>query len=202
MLAAAAVTALTVDVPDAATLRATVAAAGWAAPLVFVGLYALLTLAPLPKNVMSAAAGLLFGLVQGVLLVLLAAVLGALAAFGLGRLLGRAAVERLTSARVEEVDQLLARRGLLAVIAVRLVPVIPFTAINYTAGLTSIRLRDYALGTALGIVPGTVAYVTLGTYGATPGAWPFLASATALVLLTVGGLLAARHHRARPEGER
>lgn len=80
-------------------------------------------------------------------------------------------------------------------VVVRLVPVVPFTAINYTAGLTGIRFWHYTLGTALGIVPGTVAYVALGTYGTTPGSWPFLVAAGALVLLSVGGLLATRGRR-------
>ncbi len=47
----------------------------------------------------------------------------------------------------------------------RLVPVLPFTAINYAAGLTSVRTRDYTIGTAVGIVPGTVSIVALGTFG-------------------------------------
>jgi uncharacterized membrane protein YdjX (TVP38/TMEM64 family) len=195
VIGAGVVVAFTVDVPGIAGTRRMIEETGWAAPIVFVGLYALITLAPVPKNVLSAVAGLLFGLVEGVLLVLAAAMLGALVAFGLGRVLGRAAVERFTSARVQEVDALLARRGLLAVVMVRLVPVVPFTAINYTAGLTGVRLRDYTLGTAVGIIPGTVAYVTLGTYGSTPGAWPFLASAAALVVLSLGGLLVAHRRR-------
>jgi uncharacterized membrane protein YdjX (TVP38/TMEM64 family) len=200
VVGAGVVVALTVDLPDTAGTRRMIEETGWAAPVVFVGLYALVTLAPVPKNVLSAVAGLLFGLVEGVLLVLAAAMVGALVAFGLGRLLGRAAVERITSARVQEVDTLLARRGLMAVVMVRLVPVVPFTAINYTAGLTGVRLRDYTLGTAVGIIPGTVAYVTLGTYGSTPGAWPFLVSAAALVILSVGGLLVA-HRRRSPRTE-
>ena len=196
VVGAGVVAALTVDLPDAAGTRRMIETTGWAAPVVFVGLYALVTLAPVPKNVLSAVAGLLFGLVQGVLLVLAAATIGALAAFGLGRVLGRAAVERFLPTRVQQVDALLARRGLMAVLTVRLVPVVPFTAINYTAGLTGVRLRDYTLGTAIGIVPGTVAYVTLGTYGSTPGAWPFLASAAALVVLSIGGMVAAHRRRA------
>jgi len=201
LIAASVVVALTVDLPSAAEVRQTIDSYGWAAPLVFVGGYALITLAPVPKNVLSAAAGLMFGLVGGVLLVWVAAMVGAVAAFGLGRLLGRDAVERLTSTRVQQVDELIARRGLLAVVVVRLVPVVPFTAINYTAGLTGIRFWHYAVGTAVGIVPGTVAYVALGTYGTTPGSWPFLVSAAALVLLSVGGLLASRGRRLGKEQE-
>ena len=195
------IVALTVDLPSAAALRRMIEETGWAAPAVFVGLYAVVTLAPVPKNVLSALGGLLFGLLPGVLLVLAAALVGASVAFALGRGLGRDSVERLTSTRVHEVDALLARRGLVAVVAVRLVPVVPFTAINYAAGLTGVRTRDYLLGTAVGIVPGTVAYVTLGTYGSTPGAWPFLASAAALVALSVGGVLVARRRRRPRESD-
>lgn len=109
---------------------------------VVVGLYAVATLAPVPKNVLSAAAGLLFGLLEGVLLVWLAALSGALIAFALGRSLGREAVERLTGARMARVDALLGRRGLLAVLGARLLPGLPFTAVNYGAGLT----RGYCPG--------------------------------------------------------
>lgn len=198
LIAAGVVIAVVVGVPDAERLRADVTAAGPVAPVLFGLLYAVATLAPLPKNVFAALAGLLFGLVGGVVVVLLAALLGASAAFWLGRLLGREAVERFTGARVARVDALLRRRGLLAVIAVRLVPVLPFTAINYAAGLTAVRTRDYIIGTALGIIPGTIAFVALGTYGTSPGSWPFVLAAIALVVLTAGGAALAR--RSRREG--
>lgn len=201
LIAAAVVVAATVDLPSAHQVRGRIESYGAAGPLVFIAAYAVITLAPVPKNVLSAAAGLVFGLLSGALLVWVAAMLGALMAFGLGRLLGRDAVERLTSTHVERVDELIGRRGLVAVLAVRLVPVVPFTAINYSAGLTAIRVWPYTLGTALGIVPGTVAYVALGTYGSTPGSWPFVLAATALVLLTTGGMVAVRRRRA-PDGGR
>ena len=195
-----------VGVTDADALRADVAGLGPLGPVVFVLLYAAVTLLPLPKNVITAVAGLLFGLVEGVLLVLPGAVLGALAAFGLGRWLGRDAVERFTGTRVARVDALLARRGLVAILVSRLVPVLPFTGINYAAGLTAIRLRDFVLGTAVGIVPGTVAYVALGAYGTSPTSWPFVAAIAALLVLSLGGAwLASRRRRApssqRPSGE-
>lgn len=197
VVAAAVVVALVVGLPDVESLRAGIAAAGPAAPGLFVLLYAVATLAPLPKNVLSTVAGVLFGLVPGVALVLLAALLGAAGAFGLGRLLGRGAVERFTGARVARVDELLRRRGLLAVIGVRLVPVVPFTAVNYAAGLTAVRIRDYALGTALGIIPGTIAFVALGAYGSLPGSWPFVVAVVALVGLTAGGAVVGRRSRRR-----
>jgi uncharacterized membrane protein YdjX (TVP38/TMEM64 family) len=92
----AAVVAALVGLPEGARLRADVAALGPAAPALFVLLYAVATLAPLPKSVLTAAAGLLFGLLAGILVVLL----GAVVAFALGRSLGRDAVERITGTRV------------------------------------------------------------------------------------------------------
>ncbi len=77
----------------------------------------------------------------------------------------------------------------------RLVPILPFTVINYSAGLTAVRTRDYAIGTAVGIVPGTVSFVALGAFGTDPGSWPFLIPATVLIALTGGGLLVARKSR-------
>ena len=59
-------------------------------------------------------------------------------------------------------------------------------AINYAAGLTGVRLRHYVVGSALGMVPGSLAYAALGAYGTEP--WKLVAAATALVLLAAGGV--------------
>lgn len=179
-----------VPLPSVDEVRATVASLGpWGGPALAV-VYALVTLTPAPKNVLSIAAGLAFGFWTALLWVYLGALLGAAVAFVLGRALGRDAVERFTGARVARVDDLLARRGLLAVLGVRLVPVVPFTAINYVAGLTAVRRRDYALGTALGIIPGTVAYVALGAYGLELG-WPAWVALGVLGALTLAGAVVA-----------
>ena len=198
ILVAAAIAAL-IGLPHPDEWAAGVAAAGPAAPAVFVALYAVVTLVPLPKNVLTVIAGLLFGLVEGTVLTLLGALLGAVAAFWLGRVMGREAVERMTGRRVARIDDLLSRHGFLAVFGLRLLPVVPFTAINYAAGLTAVRSRDHLLGTALGIIPGTIAHAALGAYGTSPGSWPFAVAALALVALTVAGAAAARHHRRSSE---
>lgn len=193
----AALVAVVIGVPDEEQLRAEIAAVGPAAPALFVLLYAVATLAPLPKNVFSLAAGLLFGFVEGIGIVLAAALLGALAGFALGRVLGREAVERMTGTRVARVDALLGRHGLLAVLCVRLVPLLPFIAINYLAGLTAVRVGNYVIGTALGIIPGAVAYVALGAYGTSPSSWPFVLAVLVLVALTAGGAIVVQSYRRR-----
>ena len=75
------------------------------------------------------------------------------------------------------------------------VPVLPFTAVNYGSGLTSVRATHYIAGTALGIIPGTVAYVALGAFGADPGSWQFVTAVAALVLLSLVGLALRRLRR-------
>lgn len=190
------VVGLVIPVPSVEHVRAAADTAGTVGILVFILGYAALTLTPMPKNVLSMAAGLTWGFAGGSLLVYLGALLGATLAFVIGRSLGRDAVERFTGARVARVDELLRRRGLATVIGARLIPVLPFTAINYTASLTAVRRGDYALGTALGIIPGTLAYVAIGAFGFELG-WPFWLAIGVLGGLTVIGLYLANRARRR-----
>lgn len=177
--------------PSPDELRGRVEDAGISGVLLFLGGYVLLTLVPAPKGLFTAVAGALYGLWAGAALAWLAAMLGAGIAFGVGRLLGRDAIDRLLRGRVARLDDLLTDHGLTAVVAVRLVPVLPFTAINYAAGLTGVRRRDYAAGSALGMIPGSLAYAAFGAWGASP--WGIFAALAALVLLVlVGGLVGRR----------
>ncbi|WP_341953210.1 TVP38/TMEM64 family protein [Salinibacterium sp. TMP30] len=189
------VVALTLHLPSLEQIHSWTESAGILGVTGFIVGFALLTLAPVPKTVISIAAGAVWGLAVGIVVVILGALLGATLAFVLGRLLGRDAVEGFTGGRVRAVDEMLRRRGLLSVIGVRLIPVIPFTFINYTAGLTAVRIRDYALGTVIGIIPGTIAYVAVGAYGAALDGRFFIALG-ALGVLTIGGIVVAHRLRA------
>lgn len=188
VLVAAIVTlSLVVGVPGVSRLRADFAQFGIWAGVVFAGLYALLSLTPLPAAVFTLAAGALFGIVEGVAVVVAGATAGAVIAFYLARVLGRDFVARMSGGAVGRFDERFARGGVWAVLAVRLVPVLPFAAVNYLSGLTSIRPVHYLVGTMIGILPASVAYVALGAYGSAPGSWPFLAALGALLLLLLGG---------------
>lgn len=193
-VAAATVVVLLVPLPEVKELRLMTDRAGWWAPAAFMTGYAALTLAPVPKNVLSIAAGVLFGFSAALALVYAGAMIGAAAAFWLGRIMGREAVESLTGTRVGKVDQVLRRRGFAAVVGVRLVPVLPFTAINYSAGLTSLGWRPYFLGTGLGILPGTISFVALGAYGLDFG-WQTNVAAGVLGVLTLAGVIFAVRRR-------
>ena len=184
--------------PDIAALRSRVDAAGVWGPAVFFALYVGLALIPCPKALLTAAGGALFGLWAGAALSLAAALVGAVISFGVGRMLGREAVDRLIHGRLARVDALLADHGLSAVLIVRLVPLVPFIAINYASGLSGVKFRHYVLGSALGMVPGSLAYAALGAYGTDP--WGLAAAGSALIILVVGGSWWARRLDARRVG--
>ena len=189
------VLALTVGIPPIDELRSGVAAAGWAAPVLYAAIFAGLTLTPAPASVVSIAAGVLFGFATGLIIVMAGALASAVVAFGLARMLGRAAVERVTSRRLRQVDALLRSRGLLAVIGMRLVPFVPFSTLNYLCGLSAVRFRSYLLGTPVGILPAATVYVTLGAYGATPGSVPFVLAVGGLAVLAITSVVVARRGR-------
>ncbi len=195
VVAGGAAVAVSIGIPSIDDIRAGVSAAGWAGPAGYAALYAALTLTPAPATVLSVGAGLLFGIPGGLAVVMVGALVGATAAFGLSRTLGRQAVQRVDSDRLRRLDALVARRGLLAVIGVRLFPLLPFGPLNYACGLTAVRARDYLVGTAIGILPAATAFVTIGAYGSTPGSVPFVLAAGAMVLLTVAGTVAVRRRR-------
>ncbi len=197
IIAAIATLATLTDVSDLERLRGYLTGAGPVAPLVFVLIYGTYTLAPLPRTALSILTGVLFGLGWGVALAYVGSLLGAAMAFGLARVLGRQAVVSLSGSYGARADEILERRGFPAVLAARVVPVIPFMVVNYTAGVTDIRPRAYWLATVIGIVPGTVFYVAVGAY-----AMEVQSASTGLTLVllaVVGGTalayLAWRHHR-------
>ncbi len=182
--------ALVLGAPDIGALRERVDAAGVWGPILFVAVYSALALIPCPKAVLTAAGGAFFGLWAGAGLALTAALIGAVISFGTGRVLGRDAVDRLIRGRLARVDTVLGDHGLAAVLVVRLVPLVPFIAINYASGLSGVRFRHYLLGSAVGMVPGSLAYAALGAYGTNP--WGLAAAVSALVVLVAVGSWWAR----------
>ena len=178
-------------------VRDLVAAAGVWGPLVFVALYAVLTAALVPGSPLTVAAGVLFGPWLGTVLVVVGATLGAGAAFLWGRRLGRDAVARLTGERFARADAWLADRGPLAILYLRLVPLVPFNLLNPVAGVTGVRFRHFVVGTAVGIVPGTFAFAALGGSFDDPTSPVFLGAAALLLVLAVGAPVVDRRVRGR-----
>ncbi|GGF94342.1 hypothetical protein GCM10007304_05210 [Rhodococcoides trifolii] len=195
LVIAAVVAALTIDIPDPEPLRERVAAAGAWGVVAFMAVYVLVTLTPFPASALTIASGLLFGLVTGAVIVLVAATVGSWLGFRLSRWLGRDAVARIGWARVASIDALIGRRGFLSILLIRLVPVFPLVAVNYAAGLSAVREREYVLGTVLGIIPATIGYTALGAYGTSPLSWPFLIAVVAVALIAAVAGFAAKNMR-------
>jgi uncharacterized membrane protein YdjX (TVP38/TMEM64 family) len=119
-----------------------------------------------PRFLGAGRAGAVFGVASGTVYVFIAAVLGSGAAFLVSRYLARAAVERRIEGnqRFAAIDQAIAQQGRKIVFLLRLSPVFPFNLLNYALGLTKVRFIDYMVA-SLGMLPGTLLYVYLGTVG-------------------------------------
>ena len=133
--------------------------------ILFIVVYVLAVVLLLPGSVITLGGGWLFGLGQGFLLVSLASTLGATLAFLLGRSFARdwVGARLATMSRFAALDQAIAERGAVVVFLTRLAPIFPFNLLNYALGLTQIRLRQYVLASWLGMMPGTLLYVYLGS---------------------------------------
>ncbi|MGQ0632272.1 MAG: TVP38/TMEM64 family protein [Sporichthyaceae bacterium] len=202
LIAAVAVVLAFTGLPSSDEIRDWADDAGPAGPVLFAAAFAAISLLPLPLAPLSIAAGVLFGFAVALPAVYAGGLVGAAATFGIARALGRPAVVQISGERLARIDALVRRRGLAAIIGVRLVPIVPFTLFNYACGLTGVRTRDYLLGTAIGVLPGTSAYVAAGAFGADPTSLPFLLAIGGLAVLTVGGITMTRRGTpATPAGE-
>lgn len=115
-----------------------------------------------PVTVMIVATAAVFGPWWGMLYAALGVAASALAMYGLGARFGQEALAGLLGARWERLQAALRRRGLLAMVAIRVVPVAPFTLVNLAAGASPIRFADFALGTLIGMGPGLAALCLMG----------------------------------------
>jgi uncharacterized membrane protein YdjX (TVP38/TMEM64 family) len=146
-----------------------VAHLGATAMVAAIALSVLLLSSLVPRSAISLACGALFGALTGTGCALLAAMLAAAATFAAGRWLGREFVAAKARGRLARLDSWLAGRGLLAVIAVRLLPVAPFGLVGYACGASAVRPRHYLLGTFLASVLPTFSYATIGSAATAPG---------------------------------
>lgn len=118
----------------------------------------------LPGSILTLGAGLLFGLVGGFVTVSIGSTIGACAAFWIGRTVARNWISGRVAAneKFAAIDQAVAGQGFKIVLLTRLSPVFPFNLLNYAFGLTKIPFWKYALGSWIGMIPGTLMYVYFG----------------------------------------
>lgn len=129
-------------------------AAGFWAPLVFIFIYTIGICLFLPGTLLTGLGAAIFGPYWGFVYVWFGAMLGASAAFLIGRTLGREFAASLIGDRLKKYDEAIERNGFATVLYLRLV-YFPFTPMNFGMGLTRVRFWDYFAGTGLGIIVGT-----------------------------------------------
>jgi uncharacterized membrane protein YdjX (TVP38/TMEM64 family) len=165
---------------------------GVAGPLVFIAVSALLTVALFPGPLLAGASGLLFGTALGTPVSIVAATLGATLAFCLARWLARDAVEELAPERIQRIRRWIGERGFLAVLYARLAPGLPYTLVNYAAGLAPIALGEFVLATAIGCAPRAFAYTALGGSIGNLHKPEAVIALVVLVVMAIAGLILGR----------
>ncbi|MDF5728711.1 MAG: TVP38/TMEM64 family protein [Rhizonema sp. PD38] len=137
---------------------------GWWAPIGFMFIYNLATILFVPGSILTLGGGFLFGVFWGSVYVFIAATFGATFAFLIGRHFSRdwvtQQIEKYPKFKV--IARAVAKEGWKIVLLTRLSPVFPFNLLNYAYGITQVSLKDYILG-SIGIIPGTVMYVYIGS---------------------------------------
>lgn len=191
-------------------LRGWIEALGPWGPLVFLLLYVIAVVFMMPASALTLAAGALFGSVLGVVVVSGASTLGAALSFLISRYFARDATSDWLSKseKFRQLDQLTEKHGAIMVALTRLVPLFPFSLLNYGFGLTRVPFKTYLFWSWLCMLPGTLLYV-VGADALTKGLaqgkvpWPLVAGvAVAALILTVLVRLAQRKLADKETGDR
>ena len=136
-------------------------------PIIFILIYALRAVVlVIPVGVMSLAGGLAYGKWVGTVYILIGATLGACLSFALARSLGRKFIEQfrwLHKGRIKTFDESSEKYGFRLILFIRLVPLFQYDAVNFGAGLSKMRFRDFAIGSFIGMIPGGFVNALLGS---------------------------------------
>lgn len=137
---------------------------GAIAPIAFMLIYIIATVAFLPGSVLTLGAGVLFGVVKGSIFVFFGATIGATLAFLVGRYVARGWISKKIAGnqKFSAIDKAVGKEGFKIVLLTRLSPVFPFNLLNYGLGVTGVSLKDYVLA-SVGMFPGTIMYVYIGS---------------------------------------
>lgn len=146
-------------------LLETMARLGPSGAVAYAAIYAAACVLMVPGSLLTLGAGFLYGTLGGLLVVIPGSLVGSTACFLLARTFARSWVAgRLASSpRFAAIDRAVERRGLRTVLLLRMSPILPYNALNYALGLTSVRLRDYVVGSAIGSLPITLLVVHAGS---------------------------------------
>jgi uncharacterized membrane protein YdjX (TVP38/TMEM64 family) len=171
------------------------------APIIFIVLFTFVPLTLFPDAILAIAGGLIFGLVQGSLYIMIGALLGASLSFFLARFYADWLRKKLQGEKFLNIDKSVKQNGFIIIFLLRLIPLVPFDIISYSAGFSSIRYKDFILATLLGIIPGVVVYANIGAQSLEFGSNNFYFSVALLIGLIVVSLFFKKSVKKRLENE-
>ena len=177
------------------TMKAEVLSWGAWGPIAYILLYAVGPSFLVPGAVMTIAGGLAFGAFRGALWSLVGANSGALIAFAAGRFLGQSFVDRVTPNRFRHLLDHLVRNGFYVILYLRLVPVIPYNALNLLAGASPIEFDDYLWASLIGMIPGTILFAILGDALWHPASPRFFIAIALILCCFIGGEMYRRWNK-------
>lgn len=179
-------------------------------PMAALGYIALFSILPaffFPVAVLALAGGLLFGLVWGSIYTFLGAILNCGLMFLMARYIGREKIRTMVQRKLpvqwqKRLDGLGGKEGALLLIVLRLIPAVPYNLINYAFGLTEMKLSAYLLFSAVGIIPGTLAFINIGDKALDPASPDFgIAIGLLIALLVITALLGKKLYPKEKEHE-
>lgn len=138
---------------------------GFFSPVIFIIIFAFGTVAFIPATILSIASGILFGTTLGTIYSIIGATIGAGIAFFIAKILGKPYIESVIDTKLIKLKQLsshIEKKGFKSTLILRIIPIIPFTSINYALGLTKIRFDQYIIATFIGLIPSTILYAYFG----------------------------------------
>ena len=177
------------------------------AAVCYIGLFTLLPAFFFPVAVLALAGGLLFGLLRGSIYTFVGALLNCALMFLLARYVGREKIRALIQKKLPQpwqrrLEGLGGREGALLLVILRLIPAVPYNLINYAFGLTEMKLSVYLIFSAIGIIPGTLAFINIGDKALDPASPDFwIAIGLLIALLAVTALLGRKLYPKEKEHE-
>lgn len=169
------------------------------APLMFILLFTLAPLIFFPDGILALAGGLIFGFAWGSFYIVLGALCGGTLSFYLARLYGNKMREKLAHEKLINFQKSVKRHGFIMILLLRLVPLVPFNIISYSAGFSTIRYRDFFFATLLGMSPGVLVYANIGAQSLSFGSREFYISIGLLVALVVVSMVLKQRVKKRLE---
>ena len=155
------------------------------APIVFIVLFTIVPLTLFPDSILAIAGGLIFGLYEGTIYIMIGALFGSTLSFYISRQYGSWLKEKLKNEKFLDIDKNIKKNGFLIIFLLRLIPLVPFDIISYSAGFSSIKYKDFILATFIGIIPGVVVFANIGSESLNLGTKSFYFSIACLLGLIV-----------------